>query len=504
MESLAGVLFDDARNDADRPALICDERAVSHGTLRARVAALARALVAEGVNSGDRVAVLLPNGAEFVEAFFGITAIGAIVVPLNTRLHPGEHAALLADCTPVLMIVSTDYADSATRVARSVRSVRTFVTVGRDDHGTVAPTYEHWIGTHAGPLPRAAVVPNSPAALLYTSGTTAQPKGVVLTHGNYLADFRHVASEAGAGPHSVNLQLSPLYHAAAVHTLAHLAVGGTSILLRRFDPTEVLENIQRHRVTYLFAVPTMLYELLDHPALGRYDIGSLRTISYGAAAISGARLEQAQSRFGPKLLHAYGLTETTSHASVLRAEEHLIAPGSIGRGVDDVELRLVDEQGRDVAPGDVGEILVRGPNVMAGYWNRPEETARALRDGWLHTGDLARRDDRGFIYIVDRKKDMVISGGVNIYPREAENVLARHPAVADVAVFGVPDPRWGEALAAAVVLREGADADAASLLAFARNRLGGFKLPKHVHFVEALPKTASGKVRKDDLRKMFA
>lgn len=503
MASITGALFAAAGDGGERPALICDDRTLSHAALRARIEALARALQSAGVRSGDRVAVLLPNCAEFVEAFFGITAIGAIVVPLNTRLHPGEHAGLLADCSPVLMIAASEYRASAEHVAQRVPSVRSFVTVGPGGEDAAFPAYASWVGAHAGPMPQAEISSGSPAALLYTSGTTAQPKGVVLTHGNYLADFRHVAAEAGIGPDGVNLQLSPLYHAACVHTLVHLVAGGSSVLMRRFDPAEVLERIERHRVTYLFAVPTMLYELLDHPGIRRHDIGSLRTVSYGAAAISGARLEQAQRVFGAKLLHAYGLTETTSHSSVLRADEHRIAPGSIGRGIDDVQLRVVDELGRDLGPGEVGELLVKGPNVMAGYWNRPEETAHTLRGGWLHTGDLARRDERGFLYIVDRKKDMVISGGVNLYPRESEDVLARHPAVADVAVFGVPDERWGEVLVAAVVPRKGAGIDAETLLAFARTQLGSFKLPKRVHFVDELPKTASGKVRKADLRSRF-
>ncbi|HOA92125.1 MAG TPA: long-chain-fatty-acid--CoA ligase [Quisquiliibacterium sp.] len=514
--TLRALVVDDGRDDAERAALICDDETLTHGALRARVAAVARALLAAGVRAGDRVAILLPNGAAFLEAFFGTTAIGAIAVPLNTRLHPTEHAALLQDCTPVALMADAAYGASIAAVRASVGSVHTFVTAGPRGAspgpdvdagsgavGVIVHRFAAWRDAHAGPLPAAAIAPDQPASILYTSGTTSQPKGVVLSHGNYRADIAHVAAEAGADRNSVNLQISPLYHAACVHTLAHLAAGGTTVLPQRYDADAALAAIARHRVTYLFAVPTVLYELLDHPGFGHHDLRSLRRIAYGAAAISGPRLEQALRAFGPILMHAYGLTETSSHASVLRPDEHLHRAGSIGRGLPGVALRVVDDAGCDVAPGGIGEILVRGPNVMTGYWSRPQETAAVLRDGWLHTGDLARIDADGYLFVVDRIKDLVISGGVNVYPRESEHVLAGHPAVADVAVFGVPDPHWGEALAAAVVLRPGQAADAQTLLAFARTRLGAFKLPKRVHFLDQLPKTASGKVRKADLRARF-
>ena len=504
--TLAALLFESAHAHDAHIALICDDEVLTYGTLRARASAVARALQASGVRAGERVAILLPNGAAYLETFFGATALGAIAVPLDTRLHPTEHVHLLLDCMPVAMVVDAAYAASMQAVRAQVPSVHTFVIADGAATGHApsgAHRYARWRDDHAGPPPEQAISAAQPATILYTSGTTSQPKGVVLSHANHLADITHVAAEAGAGRDSVNLQISPLYHAACVHTLAHLAAGGTTVLPSRFDAGSVLAAIARHRVTYLFAVPTVLYELIDHPAFTRHDLRSLQRISYGAAAISGPRLEQALRAFGPILMHAYGLTETSSHASVLRPEDHLRVPGSIGRSLPGVALRVVDDAGHDVAAGGVGEILVRGPNVMSGYWQRPQETAAVLRDGWLHTGDLARIDANGYLFVVDRMKDMVISGGVNLYPRESENVLAAHPAVADVAVFGVPDPHWGEALAAAVVLRPGHEADAQALLSFARTRLGSFKLPKRVHFVDQLPKTASGKVRKADLRAQF-
>ncbi|NKE66110.1 long-chain-fatty-acid--CoA ligase [Ramlibacter sp. RBP-2] len=496
--SLRDVLEPQRQTYPTRVALFEEAQPLTYGQLAGGVAGVAQALLAGGIVAGDRVAMLMPNGAAFLECFFGITAVGAIVVPLNTRLHPNEHAGLLRDCRPRLLVAHGDYQESIDAVRAALPQVSVVV------HGA-APAcmalrqYEQWRVADA-TLPPVFVDAAQPAALLYTSGTTSSPKGVVLTHGNYLSMIAQLLDELHLTPDSVNLQLSPLYHAASIHTLMHLAVGGATVLQSRFEPAQVMAAVERHRVTYFFAVPTMLYQLLDHPDREHYDLSSLRCISYGAAAITGARLEQAQVFFGNKLLHAYGMTETTSHASVLGPDGHQVAQGSIGRGLAGVALRVVDDEDRDVAPGEVGEILVRGPNVMHGYWERPEETARALAGGWMHTGDLARVDPRGYLFIVDRKKDMIISGGVNVYPREAEEVLARHPAVAEVAVYGVADQLWGEALAATVVLKPGAQANPSELIEFARGQLAGFKLPKQVQMAGELPKTGSGKVQKTVLR----
>lgn len=503
-QNISDVLFANSCVDRDRTAIVSNNNEITYADLQSRTSCVANALLKHGIGRGDRVALLLPNCVEFVEAFFGVTAVGAIIVPLNTRLHPSEHVALFKDCRPKLLIAHQDYGSTVTALRVAGMSIDTIWVA---DDATLAGQidYRDWTGTMTSTLPVIGSVSGStPASILYTSGTTSAPKGVVLTHRNYLTDFEHVEAVTKASKHSVNLQLSPMYHAAAVHTLALLTVGGTSILNLRFDPEEVLRQIQRYRVTYFFAVPTMLYQLMDHPNLANFDISSLQIISYGAAAITGARLEHAMRVFGPKLLHAYGMTETTSHASVLNPEGHLIAPGSIGRGLSGTQLRVVAEAGqRDVKPGEVGEIIVKGDHVMSCYWERPEETQKTIRNGWLYTGDLARVDSDGYVFIVDRKKDMVISGGVNIYPREAEEVFAKHPAVADVAVFGLPDSHWGESLMAAVVLRPLHTTTEQELMEFARSHLGGFKLPKRLVFLEILPKTASGKVQKTELRKQF-
>ena len=500
--SLRDVLFANPRIVPERRAILCDSRWMTFGELRSRVLAVASALHREGIRPGDRVALLMENCPEFIVCFFAITGMGAIVVPLNWRLHPSEHVTLLQDAQAKVMVASSTFLTSIERVKSQVSSVIRVVLV--EGESCNRDSFSQW-ATPAQTMPEAVALSSATvAAIVYTSGTTSRPKGVVLTHGNYLADIHNVASVSRANSNSTNLQLSPLYHAACIHSLMHLAVGGSTILNRRYDVGETLGLIERERVTYFFSVPTALYQMMDHPDFKRVNRSSLRTLSYGAASVTTSRLQEAMASFGPILIHAYGLTETTSHASVLTAEDHAIAFGSIGRGVGLSALKVVNEAGHPCTPGEVGEIRVSGPNVTTGYWERPVETNELFQDGWLKTGDLARTDERGFVYVVDRKKDLVISGGVNIYSREIEDVVAGHPDVAEVAIVGIPDPHWGEAVVAVVVLRPGATADAAAILEHCRHRVGGFKVPKRVEFIAELPKNPSGKVLKTELRRLLS
>lgn len=499
IRSLRDVLFANPRIASEHKAVMFEGRWQSFGRLQARVGAVGAALRREGVGPGDRVAVLLYNSPEFIESYFAITGLGAIFVPLNWRLHASEHVALLADAEPKLLIAAKAYEPSFVRLRAEVSTLTRIVVVGEPGDGP--DVYEAWIAP-GGVMPEVSGLDdNTEAAILYTSGTTSRPKGVTLTHGNYIADFSNVASAVCPDQNGVNLQVSPLYHAACIHTFLHLAYGGGTILIEKFEAGEALRLIEQERATYLFAAPTALYQMMDHPEFAWRDRSSLKAISYGAAGISKARLEDAAKAFGPILLHAYGMTETTSHASLLRSADHAIALGSIGKGLGQSEIRVVNESGVDCRPGEIGEIVIRGPNVMKGYWRRPDVTAEAIRGGWLHSGDLARRDEKGFVYVVDRKKDMVISGGANIYPREIEDVISVYPAVAESAVYGVPDEHWGEALAAAVVLRPGMSAEAQDIIEFCRGRIGGYKVPKRVQIVAELPKNASGKILKTELRK---
>lgn len=497
LNSLRDVLFANPAISPERNAIMFDGRWLSFGALQTRVGHVAAALKRSGIGRGDRVAVLLHNRPEFIESYFAATGIGAIFVPLNWRLHAAEHAALLADAEPKLLIAARDYAPSFARLQHEAPSLQRVIVA---DGSWGKDTYEAWIAPGETMPATEAISPETEAAILYTSGTTSRPKGVVLTHGNYLADFANVASVVRPDATSVNLQISPLYHAACIHSFFHLACGGATVLIEKFDAGEALRLIEQQRASYFFAAPTALYQMMDHPDFAMRDRSSLKAISYGAAGISKARLSEAARAFGPILLHAYGMTETTSHASILHSADHAVALGSIGNGVGRCEIRVLDERNEVCTPGEIGEIVIRGPNVMKGYWKRPDATAEAIRGGWLHSGDLARIDANGFVYVVDRKKDMVISGGVNIYPREIEDVISAHPAVAEVAVFGVADAHWGEALAAAIVLRTGHSAAPTEIVAFCRERIGGYKVPKRIQILAELPKNASGKILKTELR----
>ena len=497
--TLRDVLFANPKINANRPAVFIDSHWVTFGQLQEGVSAVASALHRDGIRFGDRVALLLENSLEYIVSFFAVTGIGAIAVPLNSRLHPSEHAKLLRDAETKLLVAAAAFEKSIAEVHSQLPELPRIVIVGVGGAGQ--ESFSAWSG-NPGVMPVGDMLdPSTVASIVYTSGTTSRPKGVVLTHGNYLADISNVAAAARLDSTSINLQLSPLYHAAGIHSLAHLAVGGGTILNRHFDVEQAFDLIERERVTYFFSVPTALYQMMDHPRVKSVDLTALRTISYGAAAMTPARMREATALFGPILIHAYGLTETTSHASVLTAAEHAVAFGSVGRGIGQSEIKVVDDSGRACAPGEIGEIAIRGPNIMAGYWRQPEAAAEIIHDGWLRSGDLGRIDAGGYVYVVDRKKDLVISGGVNIYSREIEDLVAEHPDVAEVAVVGVPDAHWGESVVAVVVPRPGATIVPAAILEFCRRRIGGFKVPKRVEFLPELPKNASGKVLKMELRK---
>lgn len=496
--NFSAILFDNPEEDPSALALISGGRVLTYRALCERTGRLVRALSTLGVAKGDRVAVLLPNVPEFVELYLAIAAVGAVVIPVNIRLNPREHVTLLQDCEPIVLVTSSDGRETIELASRAIGSLRHVVLVGDALPGTLR--YETLIAEASRPAAPVDADPHDPAVILYTSGTTSGPKGAILTHDNLLSNMRQYQAFVGIARGSVNLQLSPLYHAASIFCFVHLLAGGTTVFVDKATPQAILAAIEAYRVNFMFTVPTVLYGVLDAPELAAHDISSLQTLQYGGAAITGTRLEAALATFGECLLHSYGMTETTSHASILGKAEHRIAVGSVGRPLPGVEMKIVDSRGADRPVGEVGEIVVRGANVTKGYWRKSAETAEALAGGWLHTGDLGRVNEAGYFYIVGRKKDLIISGGVNIYPTDIEDVIARHPAVAEVVVFGVPDAVWGEAVAAAIVPRPGCAVAPDDLKAFVRESLGGFKVPKAIYFLDALPKNATGKILRRELR----
>ena len=477
-----------------RPALTCGEVTHSFGELDARANRVAHALRRRGLAPGDRVGILSRNRPEYVELLFGAARAGVVLVGLNWRLAPPEVAAVLADAGPALVLAGT--------VERAL--VPDGVPVLDLDL-----EYERWIAGEPEELPDVAVDPGDVVLQLYSSGTTGVPKGAQLTHANLAFTPRMGRESYAMGPDSVNLLASPQFHIGGIgYGLTVLGQGGHTVLMAAVDPAEMLALIERHRVTHAFLVPAVVQMLLDAPGIDRADLSSLQLIAYGGAPMTEPLLRRAIDRFGCAFLGVYGMTETAGTVVCLDPADH--DPGgpragllrSIGRSLPWHEVAVFDPlTGEPSPPGQVGEIRVRSGQNMAGYWRRDDENSATLTaDGWLCTGDAAYTDEHGYLFLHDRIKDMIISGGENVYPAEVENALASHPGVAEVAVIGVPSPRWGETVKALVVRAPGGQATPEELIAHARERLARYKCPTSVDFVAELPRNASGKVLKKVLR----
>ena len=497
------VVANAARRFPGAPALVAGDRTATFAALDDRVARLARA-VQRVTSPGDRVAVVADNGMPWVECYYGVPRAGCVLTPLNQRLAPAEQAALLAASGARVLLGDDRYLEPLTALADAFPSVETVVPL---DDG-----YEDLV---AGEPPAPVDVPGQDdrdvAWLLFTSGTTGRPKGAMLTHAGLLAAVLNTTLSRPVSPDDVYLFPFPLCHVAGYNVVHHHLHARPVVLLPRFEATAFVEAVERHGATTTSLAPTMIASLLDHlEATGR-SVPTLRSVGYGASGIAPDLLRRAIDRLGADFAQGYGMTELSGNAAFLDPDAHRRglgdAPwllGAAGRPGPLVALRVVDEDGLDVAPGEVGEIVVRGDQVTAGYWDEPEATAAAFAGGWFHTGDLGRFDGEGYLYVVDRKKDIVVTGGENVASREVEDALLEHPDVAAAAVVGVPDPHWGEAVCAVVVPRPGAGLSADDVVAHARTRLAGFKKPRHVLFVDALPVNASGKVRKPELREWAA
>jgi long-chain acyl-CoA synthetase len=453
----------------------------------ARVAAMLRA---RGIGAGDRVGVMLPNVAAFAVLYYGVLRIGAIVVPMNTQLRRREIEHYVGDSGAGLLFCSPDTAAEAEAGAGGAE----VIAIGPGDLHDLIATVE--------PDPQiAGTDPDDTAVILYTSGTTGRPKGAELTHANLDENAEVVAcSLIEVGPGDVVMGALPLFHSfgqtAAMN--ATLRSGAALTLMPRFDPAEALSIMERDRVTVFLGVPTMYAAMLHEPDTGRYDLSALRTCISGGQSLPVEVLHDFERTFGCKILEGYGLSETSPVACQNRPDRER-KPGSIGVPIDGVQMKVVDDAGEELAPGEVGEILIRGPNVMKGYWRNPEATAEAITDGWLHTGDLGRTDEDGYFYIVDRKKQLIIRGGYNVFPREVEEVIYEHPSVREAAVVGIPHPDLGEEVGAAVVLRDGATATPEEISEFVKERLAAYKYPRLVWFIDELPKGPTGKVLKREI-----
>ncbi|GAA3190658.1 acyl-CoA synthetase [Nonomuraea roseoviolacea] len=487
-----------ARHPA-KTAIVYGELRQSYADLDRVVNRTANALAARGVGKGDRFAVFSHNNHAFVVAYFALARLGAISVPVNFMLGAAEVAYILEHSGATGILVE----EALLPVAREAVTGRVAVrgVIGAADTGWEA--FEEWAAHGDDSEPDVDIADDDPVQLMYTSGTESRPKGAALSGRSLIAQYVTCVVDGEMRHDDVEVHALPLYHCAQLHCFLTPGVylGATNIVLPGPDPAAVLAAIEAERATKLFCPPTVWIALLRHPDFDRRDLSSLRKGYYGASIMPVEVLKEIAARLPEvRLFNFYGQTEMAPVATILGPDEQLTRLGSAGRPALNVETRVVDEEDRPVPPGVVGEIVHRSPHAMLGYWNDPDKTAEVFRGGWFHSGDLGVMDADGYLTVVDRKKDMIKSGGENVASREVEEAIYGHPAVAEAAVFGVPDERWIEAVTAAVVLREGATLTAEELIAFLRERLAPFKTPKRVTFVEALPKNASGKVLKRELR----
>ena len=475
----------------------------------ARVARLAGALRLQAPGQGARVAILLPNCIEYFELYFACARAGLIAVPLNYRLTPAELASIIAQAEPGLLVIGGEYLDRLDPLRALLPDLCPVCVLGDT---RAALRYED-MASGAGPrLERGDAADTDPCAIFFTSGTTGLPKGAMVSHLNLEMNGYNQAIADASRRDDVNLVASPVYHMGAVFmAVTYMMLGCTQVILPAFEPALWLATLAERRATVSLLIPTMINAILNHPACATADLSSLRLVFYGGGPMPPAVLERAIDRFACAFTQGYGLTETLE-ATFLTAEDHVTGGSelqrrrlaSAGREAVGAEIRIVDDAGNDVPDGQPGEILVRSRSVIAGYWRMPDATREAIRDGWFHTGDLGYLDDERYLFLVDRKKDMVVSGGVNIYTKEIEAVLYQHPAVLEAAVIGLPDETWGERVTAVVVLKPGATATAEDLIAPCRTALAGYKKPREILFVAELPKNPSGKILKRELRERFA
>ncbi|HUC69315.1 MAG TPA: fatty acid--CoA ligase [Stellaceae bacterium] len=505
--TVADVTRHHAGTRPEQAALRFEGKAITYRDLDRRASAVAQGLIAAGIAPQARVAVLAKNGPAFFELWFGAAKANAVLVPVNFRLAPPEAAFVINDAKAELLFVGADFYPLVEKVAGELTSVRRIVAL--DGNHPVWPDYRLWREQQKTSDPALPIRGGDCAIQLYTSGTTGHPKGAQLSHDNFLQLLPGALRQWGAWhERDVNLVCLPLFHiGGSGWALVGLYRGIENVLTRDFDPAAILRIIERQRITKALFVPAMMLFLLQAPQCRETDFSSLELVVYGASPAPLDLLRNAVKTFGCALAQLYGLTETTGGITYLPPEDHgehgIERMKSCGKAMEGVELKVVDAAGKALPPGEIGEVICRTPQVMRGYWNLEEATRRAIRDGWFHTGDAGYLDRDGYLYIYDRVKDMIVSGGENIYPAEVESALFGHPAIADVAVIGVPDAQWGEAVKAIVVKRPGASVAAAELIDYARQRIAGYKVPRSVDFVDALPRNPAGKILKRELRKPY-
>ncbi len=501
VDNLADIIRKRAVVTPDAPAVIEGEHVTTFAELDRRSSQVAQALLAEGVVAGDRVAYIGVNAPSFLEVLYGATKIGAIATALNNRLAPAELQVILRDAEPTVVVLGAGEAPIAAGDPAGLRRVVT------------ADEFPAWVDAQPDTDPMVPTRPSDPSVIFYTSGTTGLPKGIMLSGGSIGQALATMHYEMELDETSVAMAPIPYFHISGFGLALVANLNGAALLLEMAtEPTALIELLIRRRVSHAAVVPTLIQRMVNLPESRGADWSALKYLVYGSAPIPLPIIEQATGIFGCKFLQSYGLTESTGGVTVLWPDDHLPPPGreiqlrSVGRAMPGVLLRVVDpETLQDVPVGQRGEVIIGGGHLMNGYWRRPEATAAALTDdGWLRSGDGGSFDEFGFLYLHDRLKDMVVSGGENVFPAEVESVLTGHPDIAEVAVIGVPSEQWGESTYAVVVATPGAQPDEAEIIAWSRERLAHFKCPVGVSVVDALPRNASGKLLKNKLREQFA
>ena len=500
-----------ANSSASKTAVICGSARLSFKEVNERVNRLSNALGRFGISRGDRVAVLSLNCHRFLELYYAVPQMGAVIVPVNFRLPPQEIKYILDHSGSRAIAVDEALTPVLDEIRPHLETVERFISIS-DSPAENYIAYEELIADESKEFNPPEISDDDLLGLFYTSGTTGEPKGVMLTHRNVASNVEHSEPYWQYSPDDIYLHAAPMFHLAdGAAVYLNIARGTTQACIARFEPKAVLEMIERERISSMVLVPTMINFLLQVEGLDSYDLSSLSHITYGASPIAPDLLRRALEAFGCSFRQGYGLTEASPLLTVLTAEDHIITDekserrlASCGKAVPGVDVRVVKEDGSDISPGEVGEIIARGPNIMAGYWRREEDTKNTIIDGWLHTGDLATVDEDGYLYLVDRKKDMIVTGGENVYSTEVEAVLYAHPAVKEAAVIPIPDSDWGEAVHACVSLRAGSRATAEELIDFCRERLASYKIPRSAEIIEGeLPKGGTGKILKKQLRERY-
>ena len=503
----------------EREALVEGDRRFTYRQFGERVTRLARTLEMRGVASGRLVSIIAPKGHEFMEAYYACALLGAVLNPINFRLSPAEIAHILQDCRSTVLLAHIDFLQAVKVALENCQTVRQVIWLRTDKSPALDQDscgFEEALAECNGAAPvHPQPTADALAHLYYTSGTTGKPKGVMLTHGNVTFHALAAIAELSLTDSDTWVHVAPMFHLAdAWATFAVTAVGGKHVFVPYFQSSQVLETIERERITITNLIPTMLNAMINDPSVKEHDYTSLRVLLSGGAPIAPDMVRRIISTFGCDYVQTYGMTETSPYLTVSLLKAHLRGlpmdkqleiKSRTGRPLLGVELKVVRADGTEVAKDnqEVGEIIVRGPTVTPGYWNQPEATAESIQDGWLHTGDLAVIDDEGYVNIVDRKKDMILTGGENVYSTEVEHVLYEHPGVLECAVIAVPDPTWGEAVKAVVVPRTADPPAEAELIAFVKERIAHYKAPRSIDFVSELPKTGSGKIYKRALKDRY-